>query len=185
MDGDTSLDLDERRTINQRLRLWVNSIRGIGVGDGCNGFRVLLLLFCVLPRVIEFDLTLQYWPVRAIIRGALLELLLGLLDFFLARRLDDTPAASPGDTSSKSNPHPFLNRRFRSFHDDTNVVKGFPLSSNQGPRIGFLEGRVLEDGQPYAGRPLNQGMMRIEVKQVSVPPSSADAENVLEGLFVA
>lgn len=44
---------------------------------------------------------------------------------------------------------------------------------------------MLKDGQTYAGRPLNQGMMRVEMKKVSVPPSGADAENVLEGLFVA
>jgi hypothetical protein len=152
---DVALDLQKRRRVDQFLGLWVDGVGGVGVRDGGDRSLVLLLLLGFLLGVKEPHFALEHGAVGPVVWRTLLELLLGLLILLLVGRFDDTIASSPGHAGAEPHTHPLLDRLPRPLHNDVDVVQAFSLACNQSARVGLLEGRVLEHGQPYPGGPLD------------------------------
>ena len=180
MQCDVSFDLEQRRAVNQRLGLRVDGVGRVRVRDGGDGPLMLLLLVGILLGLEEANRALQDRGMGPVVGRPLLILLLCLLVLLLARGVDDAIAAFPGNSGAKSYPHPLVNRLPRALHDDVDVIQRLALPGDQCARVGLLESRVLEDGKPYCGCPLDEGMVRVEVQQVTVAPGRVDAEDILE-----
>jgi hypothetical protein len=178
MDIDVAFDLEQSRRINQVLALGIDCVCRVGIGDCRNGLHFLLLL-AILPLVVKLDVSLKRRDRRSIIGRPLLELLLELCILFLVRGGDDTPASSPGYTSTESDSNPFFGRESCPLHDDTNVVEGLALSSDESTSIGLLQGRMLEDSKANTSSPLEQRVSGVKVKQISVSSSCGDTQDIL------
>jgi hypothetical protein len=146
MNRDGAFDLDESRSVDQRLGLGVDCIGRVGFANGGDGLGLLLLLALDFD-IVELDISSDDASMRSIIGSLLFHLLLKLVVFLFIRWCDNTPAASPWHASAESDSDPGSNRNFGSLHHDVDVVEIFGLAGNQGASIGFLEGRVLIHGQ--------------------------------------
>ena len=144
----------------------------------------LLQLLAFNLGIVELDVSLETRDGRLVVGGSLLDLLLLLGIFLLIWRADDAPAASPWNTSAKSDTNPFLRSETRALHNNVDVVERFALARNQSASIGFLESRLLVHGEANASSPLYQGVVGVEVQEVSVLSGSGNAENILEGLLI-
>jgi hypothetical protein len=145
---------------------------------------MLFLFLGFLLRVVEPNFALQDRAMRPVVGRPLLVVFLRLQEFLFVRRFDDAPAASPGDAGAKSYAHPFLDWLPCPFHDDVDVVQCFSLAGDQSACVSLLERRVFKHGKPYPRRPLDQRMVRVEVEQVPVAASSANAQDILKRLLV-
>jgi hypothetical protein len=145
---------------------------------------MLLLFVGFLLGVVELDFALQHGTVGPIIGRALLVLLLRLLVLLLAWGLDNAIAPPPGNACAKSNAHPFLDGLPGPFHDNVDIVERFSFARDQGTRVSLLKCRVLKHGKPYPRGPLDQRVVRVEVEQIPVAAGGADAQDILERLFV-
>jgi hypothetical protein len=183
VNSNVTLNLQQSWRFNQILWLRIDSISRIGVGDGGNWLRFLLFL-AILPLVVEFDVSLEGRNRWSIIRRPFLEFLLKLCILLLIGRGDNTPASSPGYTSTESDSNPFFGGESCPLHDDTDVVERLALAGNKSAGVGLLQRGVLKDSQSDTGGPLQQGVTRIEVKKVSVSSSRGDTQNVLQRLFI-
>ena len=131
MDGDFSLDLDQGRLIDQRLRLRVDGIDGVCVGDGSDGGDLFRLF-----GVVEFDVAFGIgWP---LVSGSFLHRLCSSLPFLLVRRLNHAPASSPGCTSAEPDASPIFVLEFGSLHDDSDVVEVLALACYQRSSVQLL-----------------------------------------------
>jgi hypothetical protein len=158
--------------------LRVDGIGGVGVGDGGNGLNLLALLGLEL-RIVELDIALENGYLRTVVGRSLLHLLLELGVLLLIGWRDNAPAASPGNTSTKTNSDPVSDFESGSLHDDVDVIEQLSLACDEGTSVGLLECRVLVHGETNAGCPLNKRVVRVEVQQVSVPTGGGDAEDIL------
>lgn len=183
MDGNVALDLDERGSIDERLGLGVDGIGSVRVGDGSNRLELLLFL-AFFALIVELDVALERRGGGSVVGRALFHLLLLLGVLLFVRRGDDAPAASPWNTSAEADSDPGFGGKAGALENDIDVVESLALAGNEGTSIGLLEGGVLVHGEADAGGPLDQGVVRVEVEEVSVAASGRDAENVLQRLLV-
>lgn len=174
MDGDLALDFDKSGVVNELLGLRVDGEARVGVLDGRNGLGLLL----DLVRVVELDVAFQNH--RPIIRACLLCRLLQLGVLLLVRRRDDAPAAAPRSARAEADPDPVVVDCALAVENGADVVELLALARDQGARVCLGQARLLEHGEAYAGGPLREGMVRVEVEEVFVVRGGGHAEDVVE-----
>jgi hypothetical protein len=138
-----------------------------------------LLLFTILPLIVELDIALEGRNRRSVIRRPLLQLLLELCILLLIRRSNNTPASSPRYTGTEADSNPFFGRKFGPFHDDTNVIERLALAGNKSAGVGLLQRGMLKDSQSDTGSPLQQGVTGVEVKEISVSSGGGNTQDIL------
>lgn len=183
MDGDVAFNLDQGRGVDERLGLRVDGVGGVGIGDGSNGLEFLLLL-ALLALVVEFNVTFEGGGSRSVVCRALLHLFLLLGVLLLVRGGNDTPAASPRDAGTETDTDPGLGGHTSALENNVDIVEGLALAGNEGTGVSLLQSRVLVHGEADTGGPLHQGVVRIEVEEVSVTAGSGNAEDVLQRLLI-
>jgi hypothetical protein len=174
VDGNGAFDLDESRSLYQRLGLRIDCIRRIGFTNGGHWLCPLLLLAFGFD-IVELDVSSDDASMGSVIGSLLLQFLLELIVFLFVRRRDDAPAASPWHTGSKSDPDPRFHLNLGPLHHDVDIVEILGPASNQSASVGLLKGRVLVHGQSNSGCPLYKRLVGSEVQQVSVPASGGKA----------
>lgn len=65
------------------------------------------------------------------------------------------------------------------FQDRSDIVQVFPLPGDDRTGVSFVQRCLLEHGQTDGGRPLGQGVKRVEVEKVAVLSGGADAQDIL------